>query len=75
MPGITMNGTRARQASFSSTSEPRYGAGLQGVHPGAKVLVDGYNGSLHGANDVSLRYDTVCDSSRSTIYRVLMMVS
>jgi DNA repair exonuclease SbcCD ATPase subunit len=69
MPGITMNGTRARQASFSSTSEPRYGAGLQGVHPGAKVLVDGYNGSLHGANDVYLRYDSVCDSNHSTIYR------
>jgi len=64
-----MNGTRARQASFSSTSEPRYGAGLQGVHPGAKVLVDGYNGSLHGANDVSRRFGSVRDSNHSNIYR------
>lgn len=69
MPGITMNGTRARQASFSLTSESRYGAGLQGVHPGAKVLVDGYNGSLHGANDVSQRYDSVRDSSHTNLYR------
>ena len=60
MPGITMNGTRARQASFSSTSEPRYGAGIHGVHPGAKVLVDGYSGSLQGANGDSQRYDMVC---------------
>ena len=68
MPGIIMNGARVRKASFSSTSEPHYGAGLLGVHPGAKVLLDGYNGLLKGAHDVPQRYDIV-GCSRSVIGR------
>lgn len=66
MPGLIMNGHRARQASSSSTSESHYGAGLQGVQPGAKVLVDGYNGSFQGVTDQ--RYDVVRSSRFSEVY-------
>lgn len=59
MPGLVMNGSRARQPSLSSASEPRYGAGLQGIYPGTKVLVDGYKGSLRGANNEYQRYGVV----------------
>ena len=59
MPGFIMNGTRARQRSVSSSSEPRYGARLHGVPPGAKVLVDGYNGSFEGVNSEFQQYDVV----------------
>lgn len=63
MPGITMTGTRARQVSSSSTSEPRFGAGLPGVYPEAKVLVDNYNGSIQGADDDHNRYKVVRGST------------
>lgn len=43
-----MNGNGTRQTSYSTSSrDSRYGAGLQAqIQPSAKVLLDGYRGSL-----------------------------
>ena len=59
MPGTTMNGTRPRQVSSSSSLDTRYGVGLQGVGPGAKALVEGYTSSMSSTNGEHPRYDVV----------------